>query len=192
MGERQISISRKFRIFMSGNEIFCCIRWASGSGNINQAICIHSNRQYTIIFTNGVHRRKQRDQCKMSVCFAFECNHNSMRESCRFFRFPKNAQKRKIWITAARCVFNITFTLTCQKYFVYHIGYSTHFLQNSTPTQAQSGHQSANYKGHMVHTAAMHFMLRLITIDYVQVLLPYTGALETVRLLLLCLRVEYG
>jgi len=28
----------------------------------------------------------------MSVCFAFECNHNSLRQSCRFFD-SKNAEK---------------------------------------------------------------------------------------------------
>ena len=63
-----------------------------------------------LLFTSIELSRRHWLARKMSVCFAFECNHNSFRESCRFFRFPKNAQKRNIWIAASRYVFSTSYT----------------------------------------------------------------------------------
>lgn len=38
----------------------------------------------------------------MAVCFVFECKHNSVQDTCKFFNFPKDTHQRNLWIIASR------------------------------------------------------------------------------------------
>ena len=41
----------------------------------------------------------------MVQCFVPDCNHQSERETCSFFRFPKEEKEKKRWITLIRYLF---------------------------------------------------------------------------------------
>jgi len=40
----------------------------------------------------------------MPTCFAADCNHRSLRDRCRFFRFPAAKKEFKTWENASRWV----------------------------------------------------------------------------------------
>ena len=50
----------------------------------------------------------------MVQCFAPDCNHQSERETCKFFRFPKDPSELNWWKKLLRQVyFGILFTPGC-------------------------------------------------------------------------------
>ncbi|XP_072159647.1 uncharacterized protein [Bemisia tabaci] len=52
----------------------------------------------------------------MVHCYVADCDHNSMRDICKFFRFPKNQLQRDLWLAEFRLHFEFLGTVTVCSY----------------------------------------------------------------------------